>query len=182
MNPHELLAEFLGFHLGNRMALFGPFLDDLFLPLAQAVADELSIYLSVRPFAKLRVGDVRVREGRERSYLLIPVTDRHGPLDMRGTFARWEQPIRTNRAEDWVADVNGRRWFFIGKCLSSVMEPLLRRVADSMTTYYVRKPYTVPKAGILRWIESVDQTFLVAEVDDRSLRGPRESASRYLIQ
>ncbi len=182
MNPHELLAEFLGYHLGNRMALFGPFLDDLFLPLAQAVADELSIYLDINPYARFKIGEIRIREGAQRAYLFVEVKDRQGPLKMRGTMEHWEQPITSNDPAVWVSQINGRRWHFVEGNLGRVMEPLLRGVADSLVTYYARRIRAVPKAGLLRWTEGIDQTFLVVEIDDRSMQSPKDSLSRYNFQ
>ena len=62
------------------------------------------------------------------------------------------------------------------------MEPILTGTANAMMTYYLRKPYTVPKAGLLRWLESTDKTFLCAEIDDKSYASPRDTKSRYNVQ
>ena len=180
--PHELLNEFLAFHVGRRTDLFGEFYDTLWEPLVQAVSDELSIYLDMTPFARLRVGQVYIREGAERAYLFVQMRDRGGPLNVLGVMSRWGWDVPTYTYE--LANlVNGRRWNFLDRCLTSVMLPLLTSVADALGNYYQRKPYAKPAAGLIRWLEGVDSTLLCAELDDRSLpTRTGENRSRYLVQ
>lgn len=182
MDPHELLDEFLTFHVGRRSDLFGEFYEDVFDPLVQGVADELSIYHDMKPFARLQVGPTTIREGAERSYLFTRITDRGGPLNVLGTMEHWDFDV-PSYVYEFVNTINGRRWRFIEKYLRPIMLPLLNGVADGLQMYYRHRPFASPKAGIIRWLESCNYTLLAIEIDDRSQPTKTgEQRGRYLVQ
>ena len=180
--PHQLLERYVADHIGRRADLFGDFADDLFVPLVQGISDQLSIYVDVRPYARLSIAAVTLQEGAERCYVLIGIQDRGNPLRLVGTMEHWDMPLQTNTPTELGELINGRRWRFIDHWLGRFVEPLLCGVADIMVEFYQRKPHATPKAGMIRFLEGVDMTHLCVEIDDRSVPTTNDVASRYRVQ
>lgn len=180
--PHELLERYCADRMGRRADLFGHFADDLFIPLVRAVADQLSVYYDQRPFARLRCREVTLREGAERTYMLLRLTDWRGPVRLNEAFSTWRIHLDTNNPMELAGHVNGRRWRFIDRWMGRFFAPMLEKVADQMVEYYQRRPYAVPKAGIMRFFEGIDATWLCIEIDDRSTPTTRDEAARYRVQ
>lgn len=181
-HPHQLLDRYCADRIGRRQDLYGQFSTSLFSPLVHAVSDQLSIYLDQRPFAHFRCRSVALREGQERAYLLAALTNRDAPLRISAAMDGWDIQLRTNEEMELAKLINGRRWRFIDKWMGKFFAPLLEQIADTMLEYYARKPYAVPRAGIIRFIEGVDHTYLCCEVDDRSIADQRDPAHRYRVQ
>ena len=52
--PHQLLERYVADHLGRRADLFGPFADDLFIPIVRAVSDRVREWgQSIEPHTNL---------------------------------------------------------------------------------------------------------------------------------
>jgi len=183
LSPHDLLIEYTAEALGRRMRVFEDFSDEFFRPFLLGLTDQLSIYYQIQPFARLRLGEVVVREGRRRSYALIGITDRGGPLHLRTVTQRWDMQLK-NDTGDFVGQVNGRRWHFLDRHLHELLGPLLRQVADRMATYFAYRPYSKMNGGMVRFLEGIDQSYIAAEFDERQENpGPTDTAGgRYLIQ
>lgn len=182
--PHEVLIEYVGESLGRRRDAFGHDLeDDLFQKVVLGVTDQLSAYMQCCTAARLSVGRATLRHGATRSYVLIPIADRKGPLRLRDAMRRWDM-MATDSDSSLVLDVNGRRWAFVAAHWHSVLRPLLERMADSVVAYYRWRPLARPTVGIIRFCEDVHRTVLVSEIDDRTapVLGAKETASRYWLQ
>lgn len=168
--------------IGRRQERFGEFADDLFIPLVRSVSDQLSIYNDIRQYARLRVHDVRLWEGAERTYILVGLRDGRGPLRLKDAKQRWAIKLDTSREMELSQHINGRRWRFIDRWLGAFMGPLLSQVSDALAEYYARRPYAKPRVGIIRFLEGIDTTYLCVEIDDRSEQTNREQSGRYRVQ
>lgn len=182
MDPHELFVAAVEDALGRRTVLFGQMSDDFLAPLVRGVADELSIYLQMRPAAKLSASRARLLEGHSRTYVLTDVQDRKAPLRLNAEFDRWNIRLETSGPKGLVDSVNARRWYFANREMHRFLLPLLTDMSDVLVEYYLRRPYAVPKCGIIRWLEGIDATTLCVEVDDRSQPSKGDWADRYRVQ
>ena len=187
-NPHELLVAYVGDTLGRRREQFGEVVtDDLFGKLVLGVTDQLSAYLQCVQGARLSVGEVTLRHGRTRAYLIAPISDRKSPLRLRDAMRRWDMIGSSDI--DLILDVNGRRWNFVDRYLHRVLYPLLTRIGDRVADYYRENPAAKRTVGMIRFMEDVHRTILVAEIDERDAvllgqekLGGAESLGRYYLQ
>lgn len=181
--PHEILIDYVGDTLGRRRQAFGATIaEDLFEKLVLGVTDQLSAYQQCCTGAKLRVGQVTLRHGATRSYIVAPIEDRRSPLRLRDAMRRWDMIGSSNAM--LVLDVNSRRWNFVDRNLHRVLDPLLRQIADRLIEYYGSRPHAKRTVGMIRFIEDVHRTVLVAEIDERNEAelGKADAQSRYLMQ
>lgn len=168
--------------VGRRRQVFGALADEIFRPLLLGLVDQFSIYTDCQPYARLRFCDALLRDGAVRSYCILRVQDRRGPLRMRDAMRYW-RPSDGDRIDSFVQEQNGRRWRFLDRWLGGFMTPLFQRMGDALVTYYRRKPYAQLTAGICRLAEGVDATHVVVELDVRERpRQHVEQARRYQVQ
>lgn len=189
--PHEYLTAWLIDALGRRAALFGTSLDESIRPLVIGVADQLAIYTTLRPFARLGTGRPGLREGAQRSYVLVPVHDGGKPLRLQQTMQWWAPAADTNWLPVFVESIVGMRWRFIWRHLA-LLHALVTGVADMVLVYYLRRGTTASwyrmrerrcmQIGLLRILEDVDRTWLCVEIDDRSEEAARDTVDRYRVQ
>lgn len=188
MNPHELLGAWLVERLGpNRFALWGDSREQLFEPLVLGLVDQLASYADMTPGARIRIKNgVRVREGRERSYLLAELVDRKRPLKLRDATARWGiEMSHPDRIDEFVGRTNASRWRFVERHMPGFIEPLVDGITGQLATYYARRPSAVPHAGLTRVLEDVSGTYLCCEIDDRGeapMNTNDTTVSRYMVQ
>ena len=182
--PHELIVAYVADTLGRRREAFGTELvDDLFRKIVLGVTDQLSAYLQCCTGARLAIGEVTLRHGRTRAYLIAQLSDRAGPLRLREAMRRWDI-MATDSESTLVFDVNGRRWNFIDRYLHRLLEPLLIKLSDKVALYYRMHPNAKRTAGIIRFMEDVHRTVLVAEFDERAdiQFGKADEVNRYYLQ
>lgn len=174
LNPHELLACYLRERLGKKAEWLQAMQAELFDSLIVGVTDQLSAYEESTLGAQISLGEVKIREGKVRSYLLANVRDRAGPLRLRDALRRWDITLTTSNEFELAARVNARRWRFVDRYLSRVIEPLIRGAATSLGEYYARRPGGNTRVGLLRILEDVDKTWLCAELDVREIETPKD--------
>ena len=183
-HPHQFLEAYVMDELlGRRVAVLGEWKDDVVLPLALGLSDQLSVYTDCRSGARLSLRGVQIREGHMRTYLLAGLRDRGHALDLRNAFRAWQPPMESSRPEDFVGMHIARRWRFIERH-RGLLERLFTRIAEVMVVYRQRCPTARPKgrAGIIRLHDGVDETTVSLELDNRSVEGPQDQPNRYLVQ
>lgn len=179
--PHEIITARLLDTLGRRVQALGVLGEEMLVPLARGLLDQLSAYLDCRPTAKLHLCGSHMREGDERAYLFIGLRDRNGPLRLRAAMEYWNVGLVTSREWEWVEANNARRYRFIDRH-RTLLADLGRTVADAVLDYHARKPGARLRSAAdaaPRIVEGVDQTFVVVELDDRRdfLGAPKGMAS-----
>ena len=185
--PHEVLEAYVRERLGRLVDVFGEDADKMFRPLTLGLTEQLSVYCDLVSGARLKLGEVTVREGGKRTYIMAHLTDRGGPLRMRDATAHFEGDYDGDWVNKFVDGVNARRWRFVERYLNSFLTPLLSRVRDTVITYYERRPHAKPNVGMLRFLEGVDSTLLCIEIDDRGVAaideaGTKDSPERYRVE
>ncbi len=181
MLPHLEIECTLHDLMGRRKEVLGP-MQPVLIDTAVGLADQLSVYLDQRSWAKLKLRDVGLREGKERSYIFVGLSCGAGPLRTREVNESWDLDVG-NDPVDMVWMVVARRWRFIDK-YKRLLEDMFRRVGDQMVTYFERRPFAViepaPDSAV-RIIEGVDKTFVVFEFDDRSETQTKDSEARHRL-
>ena len=186
--PHEILEAYVRERLGRVVAVFGEDADKMLRPLTLGLTEQLSSYCDIVGGARLRLGDVTIREGACRSYIFADLTDRGAPLRLRDAMERFDGADYVgDNVDDFAWAVNARRWRFIDRYFGRLLDPLIKQVGTHMLTYYARRPYAKPQVGILRLLEGVDKTTLCIEFDDRSVDpredvNPKDTRGRYQVQ
>lgn len=178
--PHDVAEAVVIERLGRRREALGILGERVLIPLVLGLTDQLSAYLDCRPTARLAVGEVHLRQGAERAYLLVALRDRGRPLRMRGVMSGWDvaTALPAGGPDAWVEQQNARRWRFLDHN-RELLARLFERAADAVMAYYARRPgvHLEPAADAMpRLIEGVDATYLTLEFDDRS--APLTSDSR----
>lgn len=182
LNPHEVLNAYVTDRLGRLGTVFGALSDELFDRLVFGLTEQLGAYMDCVPGARLKLGEVRIRQGKVRSFLLAEVTDRGAPLRLRDAMANWtadgDIPV------DFVAMQNARKWRFIERYLSKIIEPLLKRSLLLLGEYYAARPGAQVQVGLIRLLEDVDRTHACVEFDDRTggKVSAAEARTRYAVQ
>jgi len=189
--PHLILERYVNDRLGRVRDMFAESgTEDMYSNMVNGVAEQLSCYMASVGGAKLKAGEVRLRVGKTRSYVLVEVRDRGGPLRLRDAMRQWAAAENNFKASDdgdtsmdWAFRTISRRWRFIDRCFDSVVEPLVRGMAEQVTTYFARKPYAMINCGLVRILEDVDRSYICAEIDDQGGHNQKDvSRSRYEVQ
>lgn len=185
--PHEVAEAYVRERLGGRMKLFDELADQhTFSNVLLGLVDQLSIYADMVPQSRLRLAGVRFRAGK-RSFVLVDLLDRGGPLRLRDATERWGFDV-TDRPQDFVDVNNARRWRFLYRYLGSLIDPMFSQVANYMVAHRARTYANLQKAqplsvGLIRYLEDVHVTSWCCELDPLpEIPGVPESRSRYFVQ
>lgn len=186
--PHEVLEAYIRERLGRLVVVFGEDQNKMLRPLTLGLTEQLSSYCDIIGGSRLKLGEVTLREGEVRSYIFADLTDRGAPLRLRDAMERFDgAEYSGDNVDDFAWSINARRWRFVERYLSTLLEPLLKRVGTHLSSYYARRPYATPQVGMLRLLEGVDKTTLCIEFDDRSVDpradvNPKDTVGRYRVQ
>lgn len=178
---HELLELYVKERVGRPGERLSTFACDLFRPLLIGVVEQLSVYAEMTPGARLSAHEARIRSGPGRTFILLELRDRGGPLRLREATQRFDMEI-DNQVDHFARDIGARRWRFVERNLTRVIEPAVRNVLSAVDAYYASHPYAVLEFGLTRLLESVEATYLCCEIDVREKReGPKETAASYRV-
>lgn len=152
-------------------------------PFMKGFVDQMSIYLQCVPFARLSAGEVHIRVGAERSYVLCELRDRRRPLRVREVSATWDVYMQSSRIDEFVGRTNARRRKFLDTCMHTMLRPLCRGIAVRLDEYFSRRPYARPEFSMARILEDVGNSVFCIDFDERGVPLKTDTyKQRYMVQ